>query len=222
MENEAAVKPSPEITVAKIISYLFHPLFMPTYGLMLIFFSNQVSGFNMYATPESMNTSWMVFLITIFFTMLVPGVSAIVLKRMGKIQSLQMKNRNERMLPFGITGLSYLLSSVVMQNLMENVPQLILVVLAGAQLSILLALVISSFWKISIHMIGIGGIIGTEILMMQLFHFSWDMMLYASILVAGLVGFARLRLNAHQPSEVLVGFVVGMMTETFFLFIYPH
>jgi hypothetical protein len=221
MEEDIVIaKASKEISVAKIISYLFHPLFMPTYGMFLVFFSNQLNGFNLYALPEMMTTNKMIFAIIIIFTLLIPGIAALVLKRMGQIKSLQMENRRERLLPFAITGFCYLTSSVIIQNTLENVNQMILIILAGAQLAILLSLVISVYWKISIHMIGIGGMVGTEILMMNVFHFSWDAVLYGTLFIAGLVGFARLRLNAHQPAEVLAGFIVGVITETFFLLLY--
>ncbi|MCX6183305.1 MAG: hypothetical protein NT150_15435 [Bacteroidetes bacterium] len=219
-EQEIIAAASREITFAKILSYLFHPLFMPTYGLLLLFFSNQLTGFNLYAVPEAMADNRMIFLIVILFTMILPGLSALILKRMGEIKSLEMNSNRERLLPFALTGGCYLLASVVLQNVVDHPNQLILIVLAGAQLAILLALVISVFWKISIHMIGIGGIVGTEILMMHLFHFSWDLMLYGTLLIAGLVGFARLRLNAHQPFEVLAGFILGVITETLLLFVY--
>ncbi len=221
MEEDIVIaKAAKEISVAKIISYLFHPLFMPTYGMLLVFFSNQLNGFNVYALPEMMATNKMIFAIIIVFTLLIPGITALVLKRMGQIQSLQMENRRERLLPFAITGFCYLTASVIIQNTLDHVNQMILIILAGAQLAILLSLVISVYWKISIHMIGIGGMVGTEILMMNVFNFSWDAILYSTLFIAGLVGFARLRLNAHQPAEVLAGFVVGVITETFFLLLY--
>lgn len=220
MEEETTATASGEIVFAKIISYLFHPLFMPTYGLFLVFFSNQLSGFNMYGGPETMANNRIIFLIVIVSTMIAPGITALILKRMGEIKSLQMESRRERLLPFAITGFCYLAASVIIQNTLDNVNQLILIILAGAQLAILLALIISVFWKVSIHMIGIGGIVGTEILMMHLFHFSWDMVLYATLLIAGLVGFARLKLEAHQPAEVLTGFILGVCTETFLLWLY--
>ncbi len=220
MEEEIIEKASKEIALAKILSYLIHPLFMPTYGMLLIFFSNQLTGFNCYAMPDVMAINKMIFLVVIVFTMIIPGLSALLLKRMGKIKSLSMETRQERQIPFAITGFCYLAAYSIIQNFMESANQMILIVLAGAQLAILVALIISTFWKVSIHMIGIGGIVGMELLMMKFFHSSWEILLYATLFIAGLVGFARLRLNAHQPAEVLVGFILGVLSETIFLLAY--
>jgi hypothetical protein len=211
---------SKEEVLAKIISYLFHPLFMPTYGMALLFFSNALSGFNPYALPEIMHNNLLIFAVVIALTLVAPGVSAILLKRMGKIQSLQMKTRQERQIPFAITGFCYLAAYTILQNALQPVNHMVLIVLAGAQLAILIALIVSAYWKVSLHMMGIGGILGMEILMVKLFHMPWEILLYGTVLLAGFVGFARLRLNAHEPLQVLVGFVIGVLTETLFLLAY--
>ena len=211
---------SKEEVLAKIISYLFHPLFMPTYGMTLLFFSNALSGFNPYALPEVMHNNALIFAVVISLTLVIPGIAAVLLKRMGKIQSLQMKTRQERQIPFAITGFCYLAAYTILQNVLQPVNHMVLIVLAGAQLAILIALIVSAYWKVSLHMIGIGGLLGMQLLMIKLFHIPWEILLYATVLLAGFIGFARLRLNAHEPLQVLVGFVIGVLTETLFLLAY--
>ena len=61
-------------------------------------------------------------------------------------------------------------------------------------------------------MVGWGGIVGL-VLSLSL-RFSTDLMLFLilAILVSGCIGFARLRLNAHNPLQVYAGFLVGFLT----------
>jgi membrane-associated phospholipid phosphatase len=52
--------------------------------------------------------------------------------------------------------------------------------------------------------------------MMKL-NMEWDNYFYASILLAGLLGYARLKLEAHTFMQVLIGFLVGVFSEAVFL-----
>jgi membrane-associated phospholipid phosphatase len=68
-------------------------------------------------------------------------------------------------------------------------------------------------WKISIHMVGIGGITGMLLGLSSLFLLDLRVPIIISILIAGILGSARLRMGAHQPSQVYVGYLVGIFCE---------
>ena len=78
-------------------------------------------------------------------------------------------------------------------------------------MAIYVALIITFFWKISMHMIGIGGLAGA--MMALSFRFGLDLWLLFSVIIlaSGLLGVARLQLKAHSPSQVYVGFVLGFL-----------
>jgi membrane-associated phospholipid phosphatase len=85
-----------------------------------------------------------------------------------------------------------------------------IIVLASISLSLALVTLISVFWKISAHSVGISGIAGF------LFGFYYkyaDQQLFypilAIILIAGLLMSARLALNAHNPMQIFVGALLG-------------
>ena len=77
---------------------------------------------------------------------------------------------------------------------------------------------INLFWKISIHMMGIGGFTGMMLTMASLYKtdLTW---VYIGIITAGLVGFSRLQMNAHSIKQVALGFVLGILSETYILFL---
>jgi len=74
--------------VAKILSYLFHPLMMPLYGISLIFYYNPV--FSFVITPKGQEVIYLIVFITTF---LFPALTAWLLLRNGSIKSLQMETQ---------------------------------------------------------------------------------------------------------------------------------
>lgn len=191
---------------------------MPTYTLLILFFSNRLSGFNIYSSEETWKINIELFLLVFIFTLVLPLSISLMLKKAGKISSLEMETRQERQLPFTYTAISYILGFILIQReIGQSINPFLMLILVGAQFNIVLTLIISLFWKISIHMIGIGGLVGVCILMMKL-NMQWDNILYLSLFFSGLLAYARLKLEAHTPAQVLAGFIVGVMTEAVFLF----
>ncbi len=189
------------------------------YSLLLLYFGNQLNNFNIYASDTTKEANYILFLYVFVFTILLPLVCSFVLRKIGLISSFQLEKREERQWPFTLTACSYLLGFSLIQNQIgSSINPLIIWILSGAQLGVFFALFISLFWKISIHMIGIGGFVGMCILLVKV-HLDWDNFLYLSILLSGLVGFARLRLRAHASSQVLVGFLLGLVTQIVFVFL---
>ena len=48
-----------------------------------------------------------------------------------------------------------------------------------------------------------------------------DYILALVMLMAGIVGYARLKLNAHTPAQVYSGFLLGVVVEIITLFLIP-
>lgn len=67
-------------------------------------------------------------------------------------------------------------------------------------------------------MIGIGGFVGMMLTTAFLFDSSLNWV-YIGIISAGLVGFSRLEMNAHSIKQVGLGFALGVLSETYLLFL---
>jgi len=78
-------------------------------------------------------------------------------------------------------------------------------------ISLNLALIITFFWKISLHMAGISGVIGGLLILSIKFGLGISPFLLIAIVAAGFVASARLYLNAHNPSQIFVGFAIGFI-----------
>lgn len=195
-----------EARIAKVFSYLFHPLLMPTYGFLLLFNTN-----NYIAVFTPLKLKIAIYSVNFIFSFFLPLLSSVILLKNGFIKSLEMGNKEERTIPFLITSVFYYTEYYLMNNF--NLPKMISFFILGAVISIVVALIINFKWKISVHMIGIGGVTG--ILTGISIRMKMNLLLPLSLLIlcAGLIGFSRLRLGAHKPTQVYAGFFVGLISE---------
>jgi len=198
---------------AKLVSYSLHPLLMPTYGFMILFFSrNYISTF----TP--MRIKVLLIAITFFFTFFLPAVNTLILLRIGRVKSLEMELRKERRIPYSITLLYYFPLLYLFYN--ADFPSVYKILILGATISLLFTLLINNKWKISAHTVGIGGIAGAILGIMFRLQLDMQFVFMLSLLVAGIVGYARLKLNSHTPAQVYCGFVLGFVVEFLLMIFY--
>tara|TARA_B100000513_G_C11881598_1_gene179462 strand:+ start:459 stop:1064 length:606 start_codon:yes stop_codon:yes gene_type:complete len=191
---------------AQVISVLGHPLFMPLYAFGLLIYTNPY--INMMITETS---KYFTLGILLVFTIILPILTSVLFKLFGLIDSLYMKTTKERRLPFLLTLIWYYMGIQLLTRI--YVPQSFLLLMIGATSIVGVALVITSRWKISIHMLGIGGVIGAIIGISQRFQFDHSILLIALILFAGLIGYSRLKTNSHNFRQVYAGFIVGIAVE---------
>ncbi len=145
----------------------------------------------------------------------IPSILIYYLFRSGYIPSLYLDDRLDRRLPYFVTGLIYsaltFLFASRMQLISETSPE-ISVILGSITLSILLVGVVSLYWKISAHSVGIGGVLGTLIAITLKFG-ETDLIFILALLtgLAGLIMSARLHLNAHTLMQVNTGLLLGIV-----------
>jgi len=195
---------------AKVISILLHPVLMPTYALMLIF---RLSNYLDYTTPPSVKMA--LYLIVVFNTLIMPVVISWLLLRKGLIKSFNMDHREERLVPFICNSVLMMIAYYMISQI--SIPKIFSMLLLGAAASVVLAIIINLKWKVSIHMIGIGGITGMFFGMSTFLLIDLRFPILISLLVAGLVGTARMSMGAHKPAQLYAGFFIGFCCEYFVL-----
>ncbi|MDG1475524.1 MAG: phosphatase PAP2 family protein [Vicingaceae bacterium] len=198
-------------TAAKVISYLFHPLIMPIIGLLIIF--NTDSYIN-YAVPEGLKQVVLILVGT--STFILPLLISVLLLNRKMINSLEMETQQERIIPYSFTIAFYIFALYMLNQL--PIPPLIFKFIIGATLSLIIAFIVNIKWKISAHMIAIGGLSGAILCISILMGIYVTPYLLLSMLVAGLVGSARLVLKVHTPSQVYIGFAVGVICQVVVLY----
>ncbi|HLG04013.1 MAG TPA: phosphatase PAP2 family protein [Bacteroidia bacterium] len=153
-------------------------------------------------------------IVTLIFTgtFLLPAVAAVLILRIGRIRSLEMTEKQERNWPLVQTAIIYSACYYVFDS--EIFQPFIRVFILGALFGMVAALFINLFRKISLHMIGTGGLCGGVAgLMISGEVGSSSLLLAACFILAGLVGTSRLQLGAHNPRELFAGFFVGFGVE---------
>lgn len=193
---------------------------MPTNGLVVTYFIGHISGFNPYATESDKEVAFLALKCVFIATGVLPVIIAFILKLTGQISSLHMPKKEERMVPFFLTGSLYYAVIYLFTSYWQlPLDRLIYQFMFGATLAILLGMLITYSWKISVHMIGIGGVVGILTVLSKVGDTVLIWPLSLSIIVAGLIAFGRLQLSAHSPKQVIAGFLLGFGCEVLGLFL---
>ena len=193
-----------EEKIAKFISYLLHPLLLPTYAMLVLFGQ---SAYFIMMLPA--NFRWSMLGLVFGNTVLLPIIVIWMMRTRGMISSMQLPERRERTFPFIVTALAYFATYFMLSNL--GLPPIYLLFILGGAILTVLATLINFFWKISIHMLGMGGITGGFIGLMLFRSIYSPMLLIGIILLSALVAFARLKLNTHNESQVYAGYLMGVV-----------
>jgi membrane-associated phospholipid phosphatase len=199
--------------LSNTLSYLFHPLIMATYGCLLLFFGLNHSIYYL-LTPFKLKL--IITLIVFSFTFLLPVFNILVLYKLKYISSIKLEIRQERFFPLMITSICYLGLFYLLYDF--NIWPAIKLLILGAGISIFFTALITLYWQISAHMIGIGGLIGSFIAIG--YYLQTDILVEVSVLfvLAGFIGFSRLYLKAHTPSQVYVGFISACVFQILLFF----
>lgn len=191
-----------EKSIARIISTIFHPLVIPSIGVFLLFSINSYVSFSIPASGQRT-----ILLIVMFNTAIAPLASVFVLKRLKIVKNVLLVEREERIIPIFISGLFYFFTFFILKQ--ANLPFLINFFILSATIIIFIVLLITFYWKISIHMASIGGLTGFLISVSIILKTDIPVLIISAMLVSGLLGYSRIRLGAHKPSEVYAGFILG-------------
>ena len=193
-----------ETKLAKIISVLFQPLLIPTYTLLLVFSLN-----NYIALIIPVEYRKIIVALVAVTTFVLPAIFILIMYRRKMINTLNMDRREERILPLFITGIFYFLAYNLMRRI--QLDDVYMRLFLGSFLSVITALIISFFWKISMHMIGMGGLVGALIGITQVVPVDLATWVMIAVFLSGITGFARLKLKAHTPLQVYAGFTGGLL-----------
>lgn len=188
--------------IARLLSYALHPLLMPALTLWLALELDLHLGYFLPAESR-----WKLLAIVALMTIAFPLASAMLLRSAGVVRSLEMHARQERIAPFVMTLLYYVMAGYLL--LKAPVHPLTVALLAGATIALLLTTLITLRWKISAHMVGIGGCIGAVAALDALHRIGAFVPLALLLLLAGALGTARLLTSDHTSGQVYSGAALG-------------
>ena len=208
------------------LSVIFHPLLIPSYMLLLLLLINP---YLFGVSQVSDDGSKLLLLLVFLYTFFLPAASLAVMYFLGMFSDINMPSRQDRIGPFLVTGMLYLW---VYYNFSQNgqIPPAFVSFMLGTVIALFMAFIINIFSKISVHAVGMGGLVGMVVITLILFSYgsftvtvrglgpvevSMISLLIAVVVIAGLVGTARLLLKAHEPKDVWGGYLVGFAAQFF-------
>lgn len=211
--------------LAKSISWIFLPLFMPIYGLLItMYIPSFEAGFFQEETIYWMFPLEKLLILGMYtlFSVIVPGLSLLIMLKRNSISNIEIDNKDERSVPIIITAVycAFLGTLLLMKAPNSVLPNALYALPWGGFIAIVLAGIINRYEKISLHGLGAGMLFG--------FLFSYYktqvefslIPIYAVILAGGLILASRIYLGKHTLRQTILGyglgFIIVYLVVTFF------
>jgi hypothetical protein len=192
--------------IAKVLSYIFHPLFIPVY----------ISWFLVYVNPlfpaiSSEDKAILLLRFVVMYTVF-PLVTVLLAKGLGFIQSIYLKTQKDRIIPYVVCGIYYFWMWYVLKNQPEFPKHFVMLSLA-IFIASFLGLTANSFIKVSMHAISLGVMATFMLLLAFLTDVNYGFYITVAFLLAGIVSTARLVNADHHPVEVYAGLILGALAQ---------
>ncbi|MFD2100757.1 hypothetical protein [Flagellimonas iocasae] len=190
-----------------IVSYLFHPLFIPIGGTILYFIVAP------YSTLEVQSGN----ILPIFIlTVIIPIIFFLILKNLGVIHSIFLPTIEERKYPLYISCILFLmiLYKVIPNNYVHELFYFFTGLLTATGTALILLFL---KFKTSMHLLGMGSILMFMIGLSIHFEVNITLAISLFVLFTGLVTTSRLYLKAHSRTELLIGFLIGCCSQLIIL-----
>jgi hypothetical protein len=197
---------------AELLSVIFHPIFIPLYGLLIIYSSPTLLSF----IPSRLKM--LIFLLVLTNNVILPLALASILWIRGAITTFNARDRNERVILLTFALMMYTLTAFLLLRM--QVPNLFRAYFISIAVVTLITLLITTFYRLSLHAAGIGGLLVLIIFMVVFYDINTVWQLTTVVFAGGAVMSARIWLGDHNPSEVWTGLLAGaavMALSLFFL-----
>ena len=202
MEEQHIVADRTLIRTARGIAAIFTPFSIPFLAFLILFLFS-------YLRIMPIQYKLIVLGVVYCFTILMPTLTIFLFRKINGFSPEDLGERKRRFMPFLLTITSYVFCLVMMHRL--NIPWYMTGIILAALIMMVICIVVNLKWKLSEHMAGVGAIVGGLVSFSALFGYNPVWWLCLFILIAGVLGTARIILQHHTLGEVLVGFAVGLI-----------
>jgi hypothetical protein len=192
---------------AKIISYVFHPLFVPVY---VVWFLVYVEPY-FFAGADDWNKK-VVIIQAIVMYVLFPLVTVLLLRALRFIDSIMLKTQRDRIIPYVACGIWYFWAWYVRHNLPGTPGPLIYFSLA-IFLASSAGLIANIYLKASMHAMAMGVAASFMLLLGFSQGMTFSLYIAVTLVAAGLVCTSRLVTSDHTPGEIYAGLFIGIAAQ---------
>ena len=190
------------ILTAKVLSSIFNPFYLPVVGLIILFVFS-------YLSLLPLGYKIQVLLIVYLCTVLLPTLLIRLYRHYQGWSLLELGRKERRMVPYIISIICYYLCYFIMNRL--HIPHFMSSILLATLFIQVVCAIINLFWKISTHTATIGGVAGALLGFASMFMFNPVWWVCLVLLLAGLLGSSRMILRQHTLSQVVAGFLLGIV-----------
>lgn len=189
---------------------ILHPVLMPTLAAVLYFL----------VTPLYYETPFVRFTLMLVFgsTYLVPVLAMLLMYRFRIISDFHLAQPEERRIPILVTMVSALLAARILWRAESTIIAIFFIAMV---VSLMMAYVSLKKYKVSLHAMGVAGVVAMTICMGLMFSRNVNYILAALFVAYGAVCTARLRLKAHNYKELILGSILGVIPQ-FCLYAYVY
>ena len=209
-EKEHIIADKTMLRVARVTSIVFTPFSIPFLAFLVLFLFS-------YLRIMPILYKGIVLGIVYCFTILTPTITIFLFRKINGFARQELSERKKRYVPILLTIISYVFCLLMMRKL--NIPWYMTGIIFVSLVISIICILVNLKWKLSEHMAGMGGIIGGLVSFSALLSYNPVVWLCLFILIAGILGSARIVLGHHTLGEVLSGFVVGLVCS--FLILHP-
>ncbi len=193
------------MSIYKLFSIILHPIFTPIIFINLTFFL--IPQTKIFAEEEF---AWF-FIKLVSITIIIPLTSVLIMYKNKMISSYEINKKEERFGPILITAFCYAIL-LIMLKFKYSLDSLVAGQLFGVAVILFSALIISIFWKISLHMLAIGGGCGI-IISIYLISEKGFFFIIGLIVTSIFLAVCRRKEKAHNNNQLIMGFLVGLIIE---------
>lgn len=192
---------------AHLFSYVFHPLFIPVYVTYFLEYIHPTyfAGFSGQGKNKLM-------LLVVINAVIFPAIAVFLLKGLGFIKSIFLRTQKDRIIPYMASMIFFFWTQYVLRE-QTYVPRILVAFMFGVFISSSAALIANIYNKISMHAIGMGGLIGLFLVIMKQDSMLMTWPLSLAFLLTGLVCTSRMIVSDHQPKEIYSGLVAGLLCQ---------
>ncbi|MCR4853651.1 MAG: phosphatase PAP2 family protein [Prevotella sp.] len=194
------------IQIARVVSALVNPFYLPVIGLILLFL---FSYLRQMPTSYKLEVVMMVYLCTA----LLPTLLIRFYRHYQGWSLIELGTRERRMIPYVIAIVCYLLCFYLMNRC--HIPHFMGSIVVAALAIQVVCAAINLFWKISTHSAAVGGVAGALLIFSLVFNFNPIWWFCATLVLAGVVGTSRMILRQHTLPQVVCGFLLGLVIAFF-------
>lgn len=198
--------------LARFISWVFHPVFVPVYVLWFLLYVHPYM-FAGFAAQHKIRIFLMGFISFTFF----PLVTVLLLKALKFIETIYLRTQKDRVIPFIACMTWYFWIAYVWYNFGKtgdaiDMPHEAIQFAMAAFISTVLGLMVNIKMKVSLHAISMGIVLGFFSVMALGQALNFGIYLTVVLFITGLVCTARFIVSDHTSAEVYMGLLTGVLS----------